>query len=75
MSAGQLLADIWIPKSAVSTDIKEDEFACPKDILCVDEECEAQQDNQEVAVRNAFCKTVRSTPKIIHGLPLTVVHR
>ncbi|KAH5421018.1 hypothetical protein HBI46_082250 [Parastagonospora nodorum] len=59
MGAGQLVADIWIPKSAVSTDIKEDEFACPKDILCVDKECEAQEDNKEIPVRNAFCKTIK----------------
>ncbi|KAH5075895.1 hypothetical protein HBH95_126740 [Parastagonospora nodorum] len=59
MSAGQLVADIWIPNSAVSTDIKEDEFACPKDILCVDEECGAQEDNKEIFVRNAFCKKTK----------------
>ncbi|KAH5350513.1 hypothetical protein HBI48_165330 [Parastagonospora nodorum] len=59
MGAGQLVADIWIPKSAVSTDIKEDEFACPKDILCIEDECGAQKDNEEIPVRNAFCKKTK----------------
>ncbi|KAF1962964.1 hypothetical protein CC80DRAFT_434319 [Byssothecium circinans] len=59
MHAGQMVADIWVPKSAVSTDIKADEFVCPKDIFCIDDGCGAQEDDKEISARNAFCKTTK----------------
>ena len=58
MHAGQMALDIWLPQNAVSTDITEDAFACPEDILCIEDACGAQEDDVEIEQRNAFCKKV-----------------
>jgi hypothetical protein len=58
MAKGELALDLWAPQSAVSTDIKEDEIACPKDIVCIEEVCGAQRDDVELEPRKAFCKNV-----------------
>lgn len=75
MHAGQMVTDIWVPKSAVSTDIKTDEFVCPKHILCVDDECGAQEDDKEILERSAFCKTVSLLSILDHSTILTTTCR
>lgn len=58
LAGGVVVEQLWMPKSSVSYDTKEDEFACPQDILCVDQECGAQEDNKKILPRNSFCKKV-----------------
>jgi hypothetical protein len=58
MHAGQMALDIVLPQSSVATDVKEDEFSCPADMLCVDDACGAQKNDVEIPQRNAFCTKV-----------------
>ncbi|KAF1954802.1 hypothetical protein CC80DRAFT_475507 [Byssothecium circinans] len=61
MFAGQVALDIFVSKDAVSTELKEDEFTCPNEILCIDGDCGAQQQDETfVADRNAFCKKTKN---------------
>jgi hypothetical protein len=59
MGAGQLALNVVLPQSAVSTNLKEDEFSCAKDVLCKDDACGAQENGVDMPRRNAFCKKVR----------------
>jgi hypothetical protein len=56
MYARQIALDISIPISSVSTKITEDVFHCPDEILCVDEACDAQKDDEPIEGRNAYCR-------------------
>lgn len=58
MYAGQIALEIFIPASAVSTEITEDVFHCPDEILCNDEACTAQKDDESIEGRNAYCRAV-----------------
>ncbi len=60
ISPNQMVADLLIPESAVSPGIQTDEFLCPKNMLCTDDQCGAQENNAVISPRNAFCKTVSS---------------
>jgi hypothetical protein len=68
MAGGELALELWAPQNAVSTDIKEDEIACPRDIICIEDECGAQRDNVELEPHKAFCKKVSrvTTPPVLH---------
>jgi hypothetical protein len=57
MHAGQVGMEIWMPQSAVKTDINEDELTCPDEILCFDDACGAQAFTA-IPAQYAWCKTV-----------------
>jgi hypothetical protein len=59
MHAGQMALQIVLPQNAITRDVREDDFNCPKDMLCVNDACGAQKSGVEIAQRNAFCKKVR----------------
>ncbi|KAF2006485.1 hypothetical protein P154DRAFT_481232 [Amniculicola lignicola CBS 123094] len=56
MFAGSTLLEIWIPKDQLASELKEEDFACPKDLICIDESCGAQEENKRIAHRDAVCK-------------------
>ncbi|KAF2635433.1 hypothetical protein P280DRAFT_411647 [Massarina eburnea CBS 473.64] len=57
MADGEMALEIWVPQTAVKTDLKEGDFLCPTDLLCTSEDCGAQEDDEEILERNAICKT------------------
>jgi hypothetical protein len=59
MFAGQSILDIWIPKDKVMTDLREDRLACPKNMLCVADECQGQKEESNYFASNVpYCKKV-----------------
>lgn len=58
MAAGQVALEISIPKSQLATDVTEDTFACPTDLLCIADDCKAQDEGKDIAERQTLCKTV-----------------
>jgi hypothetical protein len=58
MFAGQVGLKVVLPQSAISRDIRDDDFSCPKDILCINDACGAQKSGSEIAQRNAYCTKV-----------------
>lgn len=59
MFVGESLLDVWIPRDKIVTDLKEDKLMCPKDMLCVVDECQGQEkgsiNNQD---KEPYCKKV-----------------
>jgi hypothetical protein len=64
MHAGQVVMELWIPQSAVKTDINIDELTCPKEILCFNDACGAQGDSA-IQVQDTWCKTVSCFVQLI----------
>lgn len=58
MNAGKMAFEIWVPKSSVAPETKEDEFDCPEEILCIDDDCGAQEDDKYIQRHETFCKNV-----------------
>ncbi|KAH7413564.1 hypothetical protein DE146DRAFT_761816 [Phaeosphaeria sp. MPI-PUGE-AT-0046c] len=57
MFVGDSLLDIWIPKDKIIADLKEDKLMCPKDMLCIADECKGQEE-QAINSRDdvSYCK-------------------
>ncbi|KAF2492915.1 hypothetical protein BU16DRAFT_592780 [Lophium mytilinum] len=55
MAAGQMALNIWVPQTALTKDLKPEDFLCPKDILCIADDCKAQDEGKGILERNAFC--------------------
>tara|TARA_R110002003_G_scaffold534_19_gene20333 strand:- start:6756 stop:7475 length:720 start_codon:yes stop_codon:yes gene_type:complete len=55
----QSLTEIWIDGEKVLVDLTEDKLACPKDILCVADDCLGQKEFSRTAVQ-PYCKKVSS---------------
>ncbi|CAI6334742.1 unnamed protein product [Periconia digitata] len=68
-NGGRIALDIRVPLSAYSRTITEENFKCPKDILCINKRCAAQVDGQPIPKRNAVCKLEQ-----IKGCPCRRVH-
>jgi hypothetical protein len=69
MHAGQVAMELWIPQSAVKTDINIDELTCPKEILCFDDACGAQGDSA-IQAQDTWCKTVSCFVQLIQAASL-----
>ncbi|KAF2489953.1 hypothetical protein BU16DRAFT_471165 [Lophium mytilinum] len=49
--------DIWIPDSALEKSLKWKDVLCPKDILCVDDECKGQKEEQDMIEWSPICQS------------------
>jgi hypothetical protein len=58
MFVGQSLAEIWVDKDKLVTNLKEEDLACPKDILCIADDCKGQDDGKELVDVTPICKLV-----------------
>ncbi|KAF2826892.1 hypothetical protein CC86DRAFT_381953 [Ophiobolus disseminans] len=59
MFAGDSLREIWVNRDKLVTDLKEDKLACPKNIICVADDCLGQYEgSNNVGVFNPYCKKV-----------------
>jgi hypothetical protein len=61
MSNNKLSLETVLPASSV-TELKEDELKCPVDILCLADDCQAQDEDWDIKRRDAYCKTVSLHP-------------
>jgi hypothetical protein len=44
MLAGQTLLDIFVSKSGIVTNIKKEDLACAKDLICILDDCQGQKE-------------------------------
>ncbi|KAF2803250.1 uncharacterized protein BDZ99DRAFT_576169 [Mytilinidion resinicola] len=56
---GSQLLNIWISKTALTENLKPEDLYCPQDILCIADDCKAQEEDKEILERNAFCKVTK----------------
>jgi hypothetical protein len=55
---GGNIVEIWISKDKLFTDLKEEKLACPKNILCVSDECKGQEEGKNLVNTEPYCKKV-----------------
>jgi hypothetical protein len=55
---GEKIVEIWIPKDKLFKDLKEETLACPKNILCVSDECKGQEETKNLVHTEPYCKKV-----------------
>lgn len=55
---GRIALDLRVKLATMTRKLTEEEFKCPKDILCLVSDCRGQIEEQPVEKRNAFCKAV-----------------
>jgi hypothetical protein len=62
LSISENIVEIWISKDKLVTNLKEEKLACPKDVLCVADECSGQVEGKDMADIGVdpYCKKVRS---------------
>jgi hypothetical protein len=58
MFVGESILEIWISKDKVTYDLKEDRLSCPKDLLCVADECLGQENEKNMVGVSPYCKKV-----------------
>lgn len=56
---GKPLTEVWVPQGDLLKDEKEEDFFCPKDIICLAKDCGAQKPGISITDYDAVCKTVR----------------
>jgi hypothetical protein len=56
---GGSAVEIWISKDKLVTDLKEDKLACPKNMLCISDDCKGQTEWENLAHTAPYCKKVR----------------
>lgn len=70
MFVGDSLREVWVSKDKLVTDLKEDKLACPKDIICVADDCLGQTEgNNDVGVFTPYCRKVSRD----HSSPMSSV--
>ncbi|KAH7071451.1 hypothetical protein BKA63DRAFT_568584 [Paraphoma chrysanthemicola] len=55
----QSLTEIWIDGEKVLTDLKEDKLVCPRNIVCVADDCQGQKEFSKT-VSGLYCKTLNN---------------
>lgn len=58
---GRIALDVRVKLATMTRTLTEEEFKCPKDILCLKLDCLGQIEGYPVEKRNAFCKAVSLT--------------
>jgi len=60
MYAGDSIREIWVSKDKLVTDLKEENLTCPKDKLCVADDCKGQNEGvNDIGPIEPYCKKVR----------------
>ncbi|KAF1918942.1 hypothetical protein BDU57DRAFT_124308 [Ampelomyces quisqualis] len=62
---GQSILEMWIPKDKLTPDLREDRLSCPKDMLCVDDECQGQKEDTNIVGVRPYCKKARHSWRCI----------
>ncbi|KAF1848132.1 uncharacterized protein K460DRAFT_308071 [Cucurbitaria berberidis CBS 394.84] len=46
MFVGQGMLEIWVPKSNLEENLREEDLVCPKDLICVMDDCKGQEERE-----------------------------
>ncbi|KAJ4377484.1 hypothetical protein N0V83_000309 [Neocucurbitaria cava] len=60
MFAGQSMLEIWVDKDKLVTNLKEDDLACPKDVICVSDDCKGQEEGKNVGAMTPICTIAKN---------------
>ncbi|KAF2468917.1 uncharacterized protein BDR25DRAFT_372773 [Lindgomyces ingoldianus] len=57
MTIGEFsLNQIWVPQHELNKNLKDEDFRCPKDLVCIADDCKGQEEHKEITERSAICK-------------------
>ncbi|KAH7079690.1 hypothetical protein FB567DRAFT_533126 [Paraphoma chrysanthemicola] len=54
-AVGESLKEIWVSKSQLVKDFTEDKLSCPKDVLCIADDCMGQDDGEILETAYPYC--------------------